>query len=361
MPFLPPEVLGDEVSIRLAAERAIALAKSGESRAALALALHARRNARLMELQQGEGEALNAAAIVHLIRGDAVAAVATAIDACDLARRTGDAVLRGHATVSLYMSACTLGACEDALEHLERLADEAAAHGSHAVEVRARLAIGVIHGDRTEFDAAELQFVGALKLAREHPGPTGPSRITANIANLHRKRAALCFAQGFEAKALHDCAEAIRLAQHACVLATHESAVATEIDALGIIGCVHEMRGERQRARSYFKESIALGHWARCPSSILWVLCESGRMCLELGEPQGASEAFAEALRIATDLRPSRKIALACAGLAEVASRRGEVAEASAWRERQSAETVAFDLASNQTRRQLRDFLAIAR
>ena len=74
MPFLPPEALADADSIAVAAERAIALAKGGDTRAALNLALQARRRAQGLEMGQGEIEALNAAAVVHLIRGDSIAA-----------------------------------------------------------------------------------------------------------------------------------------------------------------------------------------------------------------------------------------------------------------------------------------------
>jgi hypothetical protein len=45
MPFLPPEALADEASIAGAAARAVTLARWGEPRAALNLALQARRRA----------------------------------------------------------------------------------------------------------------------------------------------------------------------------------------------------------------------------------------------------------------------------------------------------------------------------
>lgn len=361
MPFLPPEALGDEGAIRAAAERAIALARRGESRAALALALHARRNAQLMAMEHGEGEALNAAAIVHLIRGDPVAAVATAIDACDLARRTGDEALLGHASVSLSMSACILGACGDAISRLRAYADDAALRGHPAVEIRARIALGILLGDRRRFDAASRQFDEALALARANPGSTSPARIVANRANLHRKRAVAGLAHGFEARALRQCGEAIRRAREACVLATREGAVATEIDALGILGCVHKLRGDVARARASLEESIALGQAARCPPATLWVLCELGQLELEAGRCEGAAQAYGEALRIALELRPSRKIAVACTGLADAAACRGDVDGAGEWRAKADFETAEFTAASARTRRQLEEYFSRSR
>jgi hypothetical protein len=125
MPFLPPEALADEASIAEAAARAITLARCGEPRAALNLALQARRQAQSLETVRGELEALNAAAVVHLIRGDAVAAVATAIDARDLARRAADRSLLAQSVVSLQMSAFILGAGADVHATLRECTREA--------------------------------------------------------------------------------------------------------------------------------------------------------------------------------------------------------------------------------------------
>jgi tetratricopeptide (TPR) repeat protein len=353
MPFLPPEALADEASIAVAASRAVGLARAGEPRAALNLALQARRQAQGLEWIRGELEALNAAAVVHLIRGDAVAAVATAIDARDLALRTGDRSLLGHALVSLQMSAFILGAGSDVHGALRECTREALECGDVGVEVRARVALGVVLGDTGHFDAAAYEFDRALRLASEDAGSSSPARITANIANLHRKRAAAHFAGGYEAKALRECDEAIRVAREACRLAAASGAVSVEIDALAICGCAYEQRGEPARARVLLRESIALGRASRCPSAIVWVLCEIGRMSLAAGDVEEARAAYHEALELARELRPSRKIAAACFGLAEVAAHVGDAAHARHWRERGAEEAAAFEIASLQTRRQI--------
>ena len=180
-----------------------------------------------------------------------------------------------------------------------------------------------------------------------------PARITANIANLHRKRAGAYLAQGYEAKGLHECGLTIKVGREACRLAALEGAVSVEIDALAISGCAYEQRGEPARARVMLRESIALGRGARCPSAIVWVMCELARMSLAAGDMEDANAAYAEVLDLARELRPSRKIAAACFGLAEVAARQGEVAEAQRWRERGAEEAAAFEIASLQTRRQI--------
>ena len=354
MPFLPPEALADGASIAEAAARAVTLARRGEARAALNLALQARRQAQSLETPRGEMEALNAAAMVHLIRGDAVSAAASAIDARDLAQRAGERSLLAQALVSLQMSAFILGAGEEVHAALRECTREALERGDRAVEVRARNALGVVLGDRGHFDAAAYEFDRALRLGRELPcSAWSPARITANIANLHRKRAAAHFTQGFEAKGLREAGFAISMAHEACRLAAAEGSTSVEIDALAIGGCAHEQRGEPARARLLLRESIALGRGARCLSAIVWVLCDLARMCLAAGDLQEAADAYAEALDIARELRPSRKIAAACFGLAAVAARAGDTRAAARWREQGAEEAAAFGIAGLQTRRQI--------
>jgi predicted TPR repeat methyltransferase len=117
---------------------------------------------------------------------------------------------------------------------------------------------------------------------------------------------------------------------------------------------VLELRGEAARGRVLLRESIALGRASRCPGAIVWVLSELGRQALASGDLDEAATAYAEALELARELRPSRKIALACIGLADVAARRGDTGYARLWRERAAEETAAFEIARLQTRRQIR-------
>jgi len=356
MPFLPPEALADADSIAVAAERAIALAKGGDTRAALNLALQARRRAQGLDMDLGEIEALNAAAVVHLIRGDTISAVASALDACELARRADDRSRYGHALVSLKMAAWNLGACEDVTDTLDRCAREAMELGDFALEIRSRVGLGVVLGDVGRFDAAEREYKRAFPLALARPSTTGAPRILANMGNLHRKRATAHFASGLEARALHESEEAARLAGQACRMALEEGNLSVEIDALAIRACALEMRGRGERARALLRASIGLAKASRCPSAIVWVLCELGRQCLAAGEVEDARAAYADALEIARELRPSRKIAIACNGLADVAARKNDVAAANEWRERCAEETAAFEIARLQTRRQIREF-----
>lgn len=354
MPFLPPEALADERSLVATAERAVALARRGETRAALNLAMQARRQAQAIDSMRGELAALNAAAMVHLIRGDAVAAVAAALDARDLARRAGDRPLLGQALVSLQSAAFVLGASEAVHASLRGCAQEAIDSGDAALEARARMALGVVLGDEGHFDAAAYEFDRALRIAQDNPGPTSSARITSNIANLHRKRAVAYLKAGFEARAMAECDHAARAARAACRLAAGEGAVSVEIDALAIAGCVLELRGDTERARVLLRESIALARASRCPSAVVWVLCELGRLALGSSDLEEAQASYAGALEIARELRPSRKIALACAGLADVHARLGDPPGAAAWRERSVEEAAAFEVASLQTRRQIR-------
>jgi tetratricopeptide (TPR) repeat protein len=343
LPFLPPEALGDEGSIATAALRAVALARGGETRAALNLARHARRRAQGMETAAGELEALNAAAVVHLIRGDTIGAVAAALDAFQLARRNPNRSLYGHALVSLKMAAYNLGACDDAVDTLDRCAREAAELRDVPLEIRARVGLGVVLGDAGRFDAAAREYARALPLAERHPAAS-PARVLANIANLHRKRG--------------EAAEAIACAQAARRLSVGEVNVSVEIDALAIEGCCEQLRGATDRARALLRASARLGHASRCPTAVVWVQCEIGRLGLAAGDLEEARAAYGEVVAIAAELRPSRKIAVACEGLAEAEARSGNARHAREWRERAADETSQFEVARLQTHRQLMEVLA---
>ena len=358
LPFLPPEALSDERSIAAAARRAIALAKGGDARAGLSLALQARRSAQGLEMGQGELEALNAAATVHLIRGDTIAAVAAAMDACTLARQTGNRVLYGHAFVSLKISAYNLGVCDDVVEALARCAHEAQELRDEAIEMRARLALGVVLGDKGRFDEARGEFLKALPLSELTHEASGPSRVISNLANLHRKRAVDHREAGREAQAQQELNEAIRVARHARRLAAAEGHLAVEIDALGIEGCAQALSGDIELAHTLLRASAELGRKSRCPTAVVWVLCELGRNRVSAGDLEAARRAYNEALEVAADTRPSRKIAIACGALAEIDAIAGNPVGEQLWRERAADEIAQFEIARLQTRRQLLEVLA---
>jgi tetratricopeptide (TPR) repeat protein len=360
MPTFPPEAVADERTIADVAARAIALAKAGDGRGAIALAKVARAMAQGMELARGELEALNAAAIVHLLRGDSISAVAAAMDACEIARRVDEPALAAQARVSLHLASFNLGARGDVEPGLRGCIADAMALLDRPLEVRARTALGVVYGDGGRFDAASFEFERALVTARLHGGATCPARLVSNLANLHRKRALAAVARGHEARALHECAEAVLLARRACGLAARDGATPIEIDALGIWGCVRVIQGEPVAGRLLMEESVALGRGARLRQPTVWVSCELGALLLSLDEPEAARRAYAEAYDVACTLRPSRKIALACEGLARVAARRGDVAEAESWRRKAEHEVADYERVRATTRVQVESFLLAA-
>ena len=360
MPTLPPEAVSDERTIASVAARAIALARAGDGRAAIALAKVARAQAQGMELARGELTALNAAAVVHLLRGDSICAVAAAMDAMQMARRLGERALAADARVTLHFASFNLGARDGVESGLRACVADAIELMDRRLETRARSALGVVYGDGGRFDAASFEFQRALVTARIHDGPTCPARLVANLANLHRKRAVSDLAAGFEARALHECREAEALARRACGLAAREGAVAIEVDALAIAGCVRVMQGSRRVGRALLQEAVAIGRAARSRPTILWVLCELGSLLASELELEAAAAAFTEALDIASPLRPSRKVGQACTGLAEVAARRGDARGADAWRERAAVEDAEYERVRHQTREQVDAFLLAA-
>jgi tetratricopeptide (TPR) repeat protein len=354
--FLPPEALSDGPALTAAALHAVALARAGNSRKGLALALRARQQARGLELECGEIAALNAAAIVHAMRGDPIAAVAAAIDAYGLARERGSRRGMGHAMVTLAQSAFTIGALPEAADAIESCLDQAVSELDPNLEIRARNALGIVHGDRGEFERAGQELARALSLVQDHREATSPARILANIANLHCKRARWHAADGRPDEAREDCGASSRLAGDAYQLAVAEPNVPVQIDALAIQGRASDLCGAPREALKRLATACAIGLDSRCRTPLPWILCERGRIHLALGETMLARSCYAEALEIAQELRPSSKVGEACTGLSGVARGLGDEVGARRWAERARAEARELDQAKMQTRAQLEDF-----
>lgn len=354
--FLPPEALSDAPALAAAAAHAVALARAGDSRKGLALALRARQQARGLEIERGEADALNAAAIVHAMRGDHIAAVAAGIDAYGVARRTGERSMMGHAMVTLCQSAFALGALPEARGAIAGCIAQAEREADPNLEIRARNAMGILLGDAGEFDAAQRELARALFLVRDHRDATCPSRIMANLANLRCKRARRLLALGQDAEAKPECQRARRLAVSARDVALQEPNLPVEIDALAIQGRASDLAGDRRDALAHLAAACGVGLAARCRTPLPWILCERGRIHLALGDAEAAHALYLEALDIAQELRPSMKLEEACAGLARVERSRGNDIGQRRWAERAATEAREFEQLRLQARRQLEDF-----
>ena len=160
------------------------------------------------------------------------------------------------------------------------------------------------------------------------------------------------------AAAMDACEIARRIDDRA--LAAREGATPIEIDALGIWGCARVIQGESRHGRMLLEESVALGRGARWRPATVWVSCELGALLASLDELEAAGGAYADAYETACTLRPSRKVALACEGLAHVAARRGEVADAESWRRKAGHEAAECDRVRSATRSQVETFLLAA-
>ena len=225
------------------APQAVGAARRGDLKSALLLAQQAWQAAHERRDERAVLEATHAASIVHLIRGDSISAVAAATDAFDLARRLGDASLEGHARVSLCFSGSELGTHEEAEKDLRRCIDQAVAAQDAGLEIRARVALGIVLGDHGHFELAPSQFQRAMALARDHPGFTPPGCIAVNLANVHRKCAAAHLEAGRREEAKGQLAEALRVAEEAFRLSLLDEGVPAAVEALGIRACALEMLG----------------------------------------------------------------------------------------------------------------------
>ena len=352
MPF-PAEGLAGPEEITVAAARAIQLARNGDPRSGLVLVLRARSRAQALDLPSGEAEALNAAAIVHHMRRDPVAAAAAAIDARDLARRTGDRSLLGHARVTLAVSACNLETGIAVEDELLACVEDALDRDDEVLQVRARVALSVVLGDAGRFDEAQAHLECALGITCDGGAGTTPARILANLANLHRKRALAAHSEGDAAAVRRHGEATIAAARKACARAAAEGYLGARIDALAIEGGAHALLGDVDSARERLDESLAVARASRCGPFATWVLCELGRLELRCGNALAAREAFREALEHAREVRPSRKVIMACEGLSEAEALMGDHEAALRWGDRSLEETRLFHRARLETRHQL--------
>lgn len=360
---IPFQLLGRKVhgGFSPPAAEAIDLARRGDGRAGLAIAQRAWHRARELGDDHGVLEASNAASLVHLIRGDSISAVAAAMDAHQLATRLDDVSLQGHALVTLSHAAFSLGTHREVHATLLDCIGRAEVEHDGELEVRARSALGIVLGDLGVFEEAEVQLEHAFRLVHVYRNASSPARIMTNIANLHRKRAVAHLAGGYEAEAARELRETEQLALRAFGLAVSDDSIPARTDALAIRACAQDMQGSRDQALALLACAVAIGTQAGCRTSILWVLCELGKLRLVSGDAGGARSAYEQALDIASILRPNAKIQLACDALADVEARLGRVEDAARWRERAALEAIEFESRRLDIRRQLHRFFGRAR
>jgi len=88
------------------------------------------------------------------------------------------------------------------------------------------------------------------------------------------------------------------------------------------------------------------------------VLCELAGVCIASDDIAGARQAYTEALEVALELAPSRKVQVACAGLAEVERLAGNEGAQRHWSERATQEAEEYERMRGHTRRELEVFFA---
>lgn len=356
--FLPPEALIDSRTIGAAAQQAIDAARRGDIARGLAIALQAREQARGLEIEAGELAALNAAAIVHAIRGDPIAAAASAIDAHALAVRLGEHAAAGHALVTLAGSALALGLAEDARVALGRALARALAGRDSTLEVRTRVALGVALGDLGEFGSAEREFTLSMEVARRTGDSANPATLLANLANLHCKRGAQRRGRGESAEAALEGIQAEVVGRRALEVAASQGNAPVQVDATAVMARSRDLQGDAAGAMRGYESAARVARAAGCRARMPWFLLELGRLRLEAGDLAGARAACEEALQAAGDLRPSAKLSGACAALARIERCLGDEVGARRWERRGAEESDRLEDLRREVRSQLRSCLA---
>jgi tetratricopeptide (TPR) repeat protein len=245
----------------------------------------------------------------------------------------------------------------DAEADLRNCLDQAVAEKDAGLEIRARVGLGIVLGELGKFETAPMHFRHAMKLAETHPGFTPRACIAVNTANLHLKSGGARLASGHADEARVELMESARIARQAFDLAVQDEGVPASVDALGVQGCALDLLGSRDKALALLAYAVSLGAESGARSAILWILCELARIRLLAGQYEGARAAYTQALDIASGLRPSVKIHVACAGIAEAEAKLGREASAAQWSARAASEEAEFERWRRDTRWQLERFL----
>lgn len=336
-----------------ACRQAIRTSRCGETLAGMDLARDAFRLAQSESEPASSLEALNTIAICQAAHVAFIQAVATAIDAFELARKLEDRAAMAQALTTLAGAAgFILDTLDVTLAMLARCLDYALAANDVALEVRVRNIRGVMLGNLKRCDEADREFAIALIKVDQAGENTPRTLVMGNHAHVAVKRA-------------RDVADRERPAIWAEAEARIDAALtvahrAANIDAESrIYYSLGELRLQQRRyeeAADAYNHSMRLLHRLKQRSRIIECWIDIARIRIGQQHLFEALSALHSAQREAEADRPTRQISRACTMLAEVYRQLGILDEAERHERLAQAEHADFQRESEQARRQLQSF-----
>jgi tetratricopeptide (TPR) repeat protein len=340
----------------VAADQAIATVRAGDLRRALSLA----RQVAQMGRTQGDAAflaALNALAIVQGASGHFIEAIASSLDACELANRLGDRRGVLHAAVTVAGVGTFFLEADSITEALLAQCRRAALELNDDVQmVRLDCAAGLFFMQARRFDEAQAAFEQALA----HPA-AADSRVwfitpkfvlSGNLAYLAVYRIAAAPADQRPALAV----PATAWIEQALTVARAHGNVDSEARALYVQGLMHIHLGDVERALADFERVMditrRLGHVPRMVDTLL----EIGKALRLQGNHTKALAALDEAFSLAETVRPTARLAAICEALAALHGELGQSHESVLFIEKAASERAAHAAANVHALRDLNSF-----
>ncbi len=294
-------------SVQAACLAAIRTARSGDTPAGLKLAQRAWKDAR-----DGDAEsqlyALNTLANCQAIHNDYIEAVASAIDAYEIAARQADEVAQIFALITLAgASGFTLETYDETLVALDRCRQRAEKIEDSYLLRRIGNICGVMLGNLGRFDEAEREFEWVEAHADETDVNTPPTLVGGNHAHCALKRARA--ATGAERERWL----AIADQRTECTLSLARSRGNRDAESRMMFnhGEICSVRGDWPAAIESFGEALVLARALRQRIRVIDVLVELGRVRMGAGQWQEALETFGAAFAEADTMRPTIRAAQA--------------------------------------------------
>ncbi len=335
------------------AESALVVGRRGDTKEALLILHGGIEAARRSNDRRGEIITMNAAALVHSIRGDFWASLAGSIDAFFMARRENDRLGMGQAMTMLAGAFLLMTPVDSEIELLRKSLAIAEEERNLKLQIRVHNLFGIVLGDLGKFDEAEVQLDLALVLSGSPEAVFDRWRVKTNIANLLRKRAE----DAKRRSAADQCADyatrGLELVDGVIAHCLEQDKLPILLDAQGVAGLLLLQLDQHAGAYERFRAARDLAVTRKNRSVLSFIGLEMARLEMRAGDMQAAEQSLQDGLREAALFRPSNKAAALSVLMAELCADRGDAKGEANWRTSAEAARAEFEELVQEARRQI--------
>jgi tetratricopeptide (TPR) repeat protein len=335
------------------AESALTVGRRGDTKEALLILHGGIEAARRTSDRRGEIITMNAAALVHSIRGDFWASLAGSIDAFFMARRENDRLGMGQAMTMLAGAFLLMTPIDSEIELLRKALAIAEDERNLKLQIRVHNLFGIVLGDLGRFDEAEMNLDLALVLAESPEAVFDRWRVKTNIANLLRKRAEDARHRGASSQCGEDAKRGLDLIDDVIAHCFEHDKMPILLDALGVAGLLLLQLEQRDQAYEKFCTARELAQARKNRSVLSFIGLEMARLEMLAGDVQSAEESIHTGLREAALFRPSNKAAPLSALMADICADRGDARAEAQWRASARVADDEFQDLAREARRQM--------